>query len=666
MRHCASRLARILLLAAGTAAPAQEVTSRPIEVLATAEDGALLGVGPQRILMLRGDAFAMGRQHGQLLRDEVRSTIEGVLAWSARMGLDEAGLRRLRDLAWPHVPERYRAELRGLAEGSGLALERVELAHLMPSRFHCSGAIVMRTASRDGRTYHTRSLDYPLALGAEDRMQNHALLIVRAPTGGIATAVPAWAGFLGAVTGMNDAGISIGEMGSESRDEDHRGVPMIFQVRDALERARNLREAVDVFRHGPNTCGYHFLIASGDEDEGAVVEVTRTYFYVGYRNDPLEEQAPHTGLRDVLRRTNHFVAPPLAATQRDAYDPRRSNRSSWLRYEQITRFVTERQGRLDARTLIDLLRAYDPWHEVQHQAVLAPHERTLWLAQARDERVLPFAGAQNQDFVRHDLRALLAGTARTSLVLAPPGPRGGGAGTHLQNAGGIAISRLALRVGGPSGNGTVEVELFRPELPAPDQDPGTCLLVGAGDPGTRFSRVLALLLARSGLSTALLQPQDATRLGEVEQALAGVWTGQGGKDPVRTRHVRAGLLAGAGLAGDLHAQPGTAARLLLVAPAEGLEARLTGDADFPAWLGLDAARAARLADRLRVGHDAPRSAGRVLILALGGERRLPRADQERAHARLPGAEVLWLDASLRGLPERWPDVQERIRAFLLR
>ena len=392
-----------LLLAAGLTAQ-----SAPIELVLAEGSGALYRCGEQRLLLLKGSPHEIGRQHGKLLAAEVRLVTEETLAWTERQGLSPAALQQLLAQATPFIPRRYEQEMAGLAAGSGVPLARIRLLHAMPSYFHCTGLAAAKTATKDGKLYHLRSLDYALDIGTSTRIQNHAVLIVREPEDGLPHAVPSWAGFLGAVTGLNGAGISVGEMGSHCKDEDHRGVPMVFQVQEVLRRATTLAEAVAVFHKGPSTAGYHFVIGSGDERDAAAVEVTRRQFQLFELGDPRENIAPHTALPDLVRRSNHFVAEELAKTQRSPYDPRISKQSSWEAYARMTAFCEERRGQLDTEALIELLRRYPREHGCLHQAVMAGTDRWIWVANAADERKAACAGAQNQDFYGYDLRALLA------------------------------------------------------------------------------------------------------------------------------------------------------------------------------------------------------------------------------------------------------------------
>ena len=379
-----------------------------LQVLAEQGGGSLYACGSQQLLMVRGTPFEMGFQHGRLLAADVRAVVEDVLQWTESRGLTREHLRAIHASLEPHVPNRYSAELAGLAAGSGVPLEDLELLHALPSRFHCSGAAVAGSMTRDGKLYHSRSLDYFLDMGITDRIQNHALLIVRVPADGIPSAVPAWAGFLGAVTGMNLSGISIGEKGSSSRDESYDGMPMIFTVREALRRGSTLEQTVEIFRAGPRTCGFNYIVGSGDEGEAVALEVTRSHFAVFGFGDPAEDVAPHTALPDAVRRSNHFVDPTLAGTQREE-EPLDNSSGSWQKYAGITDYLLANRGKLDAESMVAMLRLYPADHSCLHQAVMCSTDRVIWISQAVDDRLSATPGAQNQTFYGYDLRALIDG-----------------------------------------------------------------------------------------------------------------------------------------------------------------------------------------------------------------------------------------------------------------
>jgi len=217
-----------------------------------------------------------------------------------------------------------------------------------------------------------------------------------------------WAGFMGCVSGMNEKGISIGEMGSKCRDEHYKGLPMIFILRHALETTDTLDKAVAVFRDSPRTCGFNFIVADGKLPDAVALEVSRGHCAVFKAGGKEEDRPPHTIIEDVVRRCNHFVDPTLAALQREPYDPRISAKGSWMGYEVMTLFLRDNWGKLDERQMIAVLRLYPPPHSCLHQAVFCSTDLNFWVANARNPRKTLFAGAQNQTFYRYNLKKLLA------------------------------------------------------------------------------------------------------------------------------------------------------------------------------------------------------------------------------------------------------------------
>lgn len=380
------------------------------QVLATHGNSYLEQIQNQRVLHLKGSYHEMGLAHGKLLAKEVAEDATFFLDhWL--IGGKKEKLETIEGI-WktfePFLPQRYKDELAGLSEGSGVPLARLQLLHAIPERFHCTGVAAMKAATKDGRLYHTRSLDYALDIGTrEKRAQDNALLIVYEPDDGQAYCVVGWAGCIGCVSGMNAKGISIGEMGSASKDEAYDGIPMIFLMREALRKATTLDEALDVFRTGPHTCGYNFLIGDGKIPDARAVEVTKTKYAEFKPGDPAENIGPHCALSCCIRRANHFVSPELSASQRGSTDVRDANPPSWVSYSLITEWLKENYGKIDDQLMIQLLRTYPAMLPCLHQVVFCPGTLDLWVSHAANPSLTKEAGAQNQTFYRFNLGSLL-------------------------------------------------------------------------------------------------------------------------------------------------------------------------------------------------------------------------------------------------------------------
>ena len=518
----------ILLLILTRALLAGEAVS-PRKVAAT-EGGVLYRYADRRVLVVRGTPRQMGLAHGRLLKKQVEANTRAfVHEWAlGRMGRTRAELEAIWDRIARHIPAHYLLELQGLAEGSGVPLDDLQLLHAIPSRYHCTGTAATPAVTRDGKVYHTRSLDYALDIGETVRPQTNSLLLVAVPDDGLPHAVVTWAGFLGCVTGMNLKGVSVGEMGSKSSDESYDGVPMIFLLREVLLRAQDIGQAKAIWTKGPRTCGYNFIFC--DPREICAVECNRSRIRFFGPGDATERISPHTPIEGIVRRCNHFVDPRLAATQRRKYDPRTSAGASWTAYSRQGELLRRASGAIDAETMMSVLRGYPVSHPCLHQAVLCPNDLVLYVSQATDPAVDPMAGAQNQPFFRYDLRALVAGhpalahrfgTDRSVPKGVETGrvedaPRIKGVFAHktgpfafrrepVRRLGEVTISHLTFPSPGPSRypeNLTVHAEYYRPKGKGPFP---AAVVLHILDGRFYVARLVASALAQRGVAALFIQ-----------------------------------------------------------------------------------------------------------------------------------------------------------------
>lgn len=226
--------------------------------------GLLLDVSGQRVLLVAGSAYDIGYQHGRLLKVEVQRTVK--IALSLARGSEKARekgylpgtLENAFERTRKFIDLRYHEEMRGLADGAGIALKDVQLANIFPELFHCSGFAVFGKATADGQLLHGRILDYTTNAG----FQESAVVVVVKPDGFNSFITVGYAGLLGSVTGMNDKQIAIGEIGGRG-EGNWDGMPMTFLLRKAIEEADTLEKAVNIFKNSRRTCEYYYVISDG-------------------------------------------------------------------------------------------------------------------------------------------------------------------------------------------------------------------------------------------------------------------------------------------------------------------------------------------------------------------------------------------------------------------
>ena len=352
------------------------------KTLAREGAGWLEDIDGYLVLHLEGTHHEMGVQHGKMLRDKIRQNVEFVIHEKGEEPVAKIGplsitpnrvIPEIVNIQRRHLPAKYWEELQGLAEGSGLPIKDVQTANFIPELFHCSGFALMNSATKDGTLYHGRVLDY----GVDLRLQEHAVLIVAKPTGGIPFVNVSYAGFIGSVTGMNAEHISIGEMGGRGLGQ-WDGVPMAFLVREVLETARNLDDAVAVFRDSPRTCEYYFVIADGKTNRALGMEAGASRFSL------IEPNTSH---------------PLLPKPVKDAV-----LLSAGSRYDELVRRTQEQHGKFTAEEALRLMNRPVAMKSNLHNALFEPKSTRFWVANASKKG----EPAADQKYFAFQLSELLA------------------------------------------------------------------------------------------------------------------------------------------------------------------------------------------------------------------------------------------------------------------
>ena len=371
--------------------------------------GRLLEIHGRPVVHVRGEPFEMGYQHGAMLAEQIHQSIQAYV-FEYALEDQEMTLEILEDIfrqTEPFIPKSYMEEMRGISEGSGVSLHEIHLFHILPTLWHCTGCAAMKEATSDGKLYHYRSLDHPLDIGRGIKAQDNSCITVWEPDGAVPHAAPSWIGSLGIVTGINAAGMSMGEMGSHCSDESFEGMPMWFQMREVMGHVENLDDGRRLMEEWQPECGYNFILTDGKVPDAIAIEVTHSKFEWFTTNDPKEDCPPHFPIPNIVRRTNHFVSPELAETQREVYDPAEEMEGSALFYQKLSEFVQHLYGKLDAEKMIWICHQYPKEHHCLHQAVFCPVDGDFWVSNAVNPDTCETPGAQNQEFLPYNLQAIL-------------------------------------------------------------------------------------------------------------------------------------------------------------------------------------------------------------------------------------------------------------------
>jgi len=331
---------------------------KPIRILARdpAGHGLLCQSQGKTILLVSGTPGQMGSAHGTLLKKKARLLVERVLyvvggadsIQSGKWFLDRMGEIQRRTL--PHIPKRFLEECDALSLAAGVTVQEGRLANLFPERFHCSGVAVRGKASADGSVVHARVLDYMRDIN----LQGAAALIVFMPDGRNRWLSQSYAGFIGTVTAMNEKGLAIGEMGGRG-EGDWDGLPMSFLLRDIMERASTVKEALKILRDSPRTCEYYYVISDKSRAMAAI----------------------HATPDELLVLKPGQQHPLLPTVPEDTVLMSGDDRAKVL-----SRRLHEQYGKIDARAMIEIIKRPVSMRSNLHDAVFAPETLDIWFADA--------------------------------------------------------------------------------------------------------------------------------------------------------------------------------------------------------------------------------------------------------------------------------------------
>ena len=326
-------------------------------VIATEGNGRLEMVDGTRVLFLKGTPEEMGRQHGALMTKQVRDLVDRILYGVGVGSSFEKGrwffgeIEEAQARIQPFIEQRYLREMDAIALAPGTDREELRLAHFFPELFHCSGFALFGDATVGGKMLHGRVLDYLRGVGLEQ----NATVIVTRPDEGNAWVNISYAGFVGTVTAMNEKHIAIGEMGGRGEGS-WDGKPMAQLLRELMEKAGTLDEAVAILRKGPRTCEYYYVISDAKTKQAVGIAATATTFEV------VKPGEPHPRLQ-------HPIKDAVLMSAGD-------------RYEKLAERVKDGYGKFDAASARDLMTRPVCMTSNIHSVLFDPETLDFWVANA--------------------------------------------------------------------------------------------------------------------------------------------------------------------------------------------------------------------------------------------------------------------------------------------
>ncbi|WKZ56200.1 MAG: C45 family autoproteolytic acyltransferase/hydrolase [Bdellovibrionota bacterium] len=360
--------------------------------------------GRIRVLFVTGDGYERGYQQGALLRDEVRENILYMYEQAVEKFYSAEIFAEAYERLRPFIPQEYVDEMHGLAHGAKLPLDVVHHFHALPSVSEWGGKKKLRDIAKkmfkgipesewgtscsnlcahpestvDGGMYVVRILDW--GLHRISKLHDYPLITVNVPSKGYAHCNIGWVGFLGAVSGMNEQGITLGEMGyGDPPNETLRGKPMPFLLREVMQYAKSLPEVRNIIQGSPGTNSFVYLMSDGKSRQAELYVRDRDRFLVFQAGDAVED-------------TEKTMPPIPGIVYGGHYDERMAQR------------LAEERGKISPQLLMDKLIPEFAMASNFQNVVYDPIHLRFWVnnAKSHGER------AAEQPYTLFDLKSALS------------------------------------------------------------------------------------------------------------------------------------------------------------------------------------------------------------------------------------------------------------------
>jgi len=342
----------------------------------------------------------MGLQQGVILRDSLHDFVKDYL--HERILFDHRisplGLQVLVRLLERDIPLTLRREIQGIADGAGLPYRDMLLLNAVPELLtlahwmHLWELSPLLLTNREHTfsfgaqlaAWGSTTMDNELVVGHSagcpdtDILRQHLLITVRRPSQGNAFAAVGLAGTVGVWAGMNEEKIVATLSSSPSVDVASRGQPLSFVLRQTLERAGDLTEAMDLMLAPGRLYGGNVILGDGKAPKAIVIEASAN------RHAVFEPEADST----LVVRTNHFLDPELALIQHEVL-PGPEKAASKACLTELHALLAPHEGWIGAREGLAFLRndhassgQGEPSDSAQtlHSVLFYPGKLAMWVA----------------------------------------------------------------------------------------------------------------------------------------------------------------------------------------------------------------------------------------------------------------------------------------------
>lgn len=310
---------------------------------------------------LKGDPFTLGYSSGVLCQEFMKE-LESELLETIRLKvpspiklwlLKKLVFLRNRDLP-DYIDRKYQLEMYGLSRGYkdpfpdfAPLYHRILNYHAAHDLSHavmdsplvgCTGLAAWGDCTRGGHLFIGRNFDF----SAGRSFDTNKVVYRVEPDEGLGFISVSWPGMAGVITGINDARIAVFINAAQSSDKRRIGVPVSLVMREILQNAKTLEEAIKIIRDKQVFVSDLYMVADGKTSRAVIVEKTPLRCAVWKTKD------------QYLVCSNHFMSDKLKDDPRNiAY---MKHGTSVARYDRLTHLIRNSSKKMTPEIIAGFLR----------------------------------------------------------------------------------------------------------------------------------------------------------------------------------------------------------------------------------------------------------------------------------------------------------------------
>ena len=351
-------------------------------------------------LYLEGDALERGVANGNLTRELIHhqeiafmNKLEEMVPSENYRDFLKSFVSFFNRKLYLHVPEEYKQEIYGV---SRYGLERYDdfaPGYIRMLYFHgahdighalqdlmlvgCTSFAAWDAKTEDGQLLLGRNFDFY----AGDEFGEQKIAAFINPDKGHKFMMYTWGGMIGAVSGMNEKGITVTINAGKSKMPFKAKTPISLVAREILQYASTTSEAIEIAKQREVFVSESIMVGSGDEKKAILIEVSPSNFGV-YEVENSNE----------LICSNHFQSEPYLNDKKNLKAIEESH--SKYRFDRMQELVSETE-KIDPEKAVAILRNMKGLEDkkigygnekainqllAHHGIVFKPEERKVWVS----------------------------------------------------------------------------------------------------------------------------------------------------------------------------------------------------------------------------------------------------------------------------------------------